>query len=134
MWNLLPLSAPPMEEQLLEAQWSPCKPLLLSCKLCTAVRAVDGVPGNLYLKRMEEVGRVCRTGWRGRKEGGVRQVSMENVVDERMEEMGRVCRRGRGEGGGESGDVEEKVEMWRRRGVEERVKERKVLEDVNGGI
>lgn len=97
-----------MEEQLLEAQWSPCKPLLLSCKLCTAVRAVNGVPGNLYLKRMEEVGRVCRTGWRGRKEGGVRQVSMEDVVDERMEEMGRVCRRGRGEGGGESGNVEEK--------------------------
>lgn len=129
MWNLLPLSASPMEEQLLEAQWSPCKPLLLSCKLCTAVRAVDGVPGNLYLKRMEAVGTVCRTGWRG-GEGGVRQVrregSMEDVVDERMEEMGRVCRRGRGEGGGESGDVEEK------RGAEERVKERKVLEDVRG--
>ena len=77
-----------MEEQLFEAQWSSCKPLLLSCKLCTAVRAVDGVPGNLYLKRMEKMGRECK----------------------------RVC----GRGGW-------KKVMWRRGGIEERVKERKVL-------
>ena len=46
-----------MEEELLETRGTPSEPLQ-SSKLSTAVRAVERIPGNLYLrmeeKRMEE--------------------------------------------------------------------------------
>ena len=41
-----------MKEELLETRGTPCEPLQ-SGKLCTAIRAVERIPGNLYL-RMEE--------------------------------------------------------------------------------
>ena len=66
-----------MEEELLETRGTPSEPLQ-SSKLSTAVRAVERIPGNLYL-RMEE---------KRREEKRMEEKRMEEkrMEEKRMEE------------------------------------------------